>query len=219
MSRLGELLEVLHGAHERMQTLRAELRDWMAPAASSELLVDFDDATPRLHWRGAGPWPRAQVGRRLLWWQRPERLRVELLEGGRLVRVAVRDGGGWWWWDCQAGVSEGIASDSAPPSLLDPPLLAPQRLIGPLRLEAAGDGECAGRRVLRARAWPRHSRLAADVRLELEFDAEHGTMLRRAVFEKERLAKLTEAVSISYDVPIERSRFEFSCEPGACQAR
>jgi hypothetical protein len=109
------------------------------------------------------------------------------------------------------GSSSGrMSEDLELPPLLRPLLLWPARLIGLLRLEYVGSGEHVGRRVLTATAQPREQPLLAkEVRFELAFDAEHGTLLRRAAYEDGRRFHLTEALSIRYNVPIDSDRFEF----------
>jgi hypothetical protein len=135
-----------------------------------------------------------------------------VLSGGSLERVGVRSEAKWWRWDRQEGASSGGPAGAARawiPSLLDPPLLTPVRLLGALRLKPAGVGERVGRLVLRADAMPRGTVSARKpLSFELEFDAEHGTMLRIASFEEYRPLQLTEAVAVSYDQPIEPERFQ-----------
>jgi hypothetical protein len=208
---LGLLLELLHDADARRQTLQAEFRGWAALPADKQLGVQFDDQAPgRLRWRGGSPWPRTVQDRRRLWLESPDRLRVELLRGGELVRVGLRVGPRWWRWDQQGGESAG-SLDQHPqlPPLLDPPQLSPARLIGWLRIEPTGVGERAGRRVLTAHGFPRAARPSSDVRFALEFDAEYGTLIRRARLHDGRCVQLTEAIEIRYDLPLDPSRFGF----------
>jgi hypothetical protein len=211
VSELGRLLECLHGAHDRVGTLQAEFRDWQSLPASSRVVADLGGESPRFRWRDGGPWVQAAQTRRRLWLEEPGRLRVELFVGESLTRVGIRIGGLWWRWDRAQGVIKGEPA-GAPrrriPPLLDPPLLAPARLLGLIRLEPAGVGERAGRRVLLARAKLRESqRTPEELSFELEFDAENGTMLRMAAFEQERCVQLTEALMVCYDAPIDAAQF------------
>lgn len=84
-------------------------------------------------------------------------------------------------------------------SLLAPPLLSPAGILGTLRGESAGIGSRAGGEVLRALARPRQN-IPSDRSLshELEFDSEHGTVLRRALFEGANCVPVTEALDVRY---------------------
>jgi hypothetical protein len=221
MSELGDLFELLDGAHERVSSIRMEFRDWALSPASDELVVDREDLLAgRLRWRGAGPWPRASQTRRRLWSMRPERLRVEVMRDGQLARLAVRAGREWWRWDREHGATsahmETIEGSRWLPPLLDPPLLTPARLIGSLRFEPVGDGLRAGRRVALTRARPREplSSRHHELSYEFEFDAEHGTVLRWALFKDGRSVQVTEALDVAYDVPIDPERFVFVSPDG-----
>jgi hypothetical protein len=212
MSALGTLVELLHNAHDRVHAFEAELLDRTSPSRSIELIVNpVAPPAGRFRWQGAGPWPHVLETRRRLWFERPDRLRIEISCGGVLLRIGVRNGAEWWRWDRENGVTEGNLTELWATPLLDPPLLSPARLMGWLRLEPSGVGERAGRRVLIARASPRALPLSgADQEFELEFDAEHGTMLRRATLEEGQLIRLAEALSVRYDAPVDPVRFEFA---------
>lgn len=214
MDQLGKILTVVHDAHDRVGTLAATYRDWVCPAPTNTLLVDRQDMTVgRVRWLGPGPFPRPIETRRSIWLCAPNRLRVERRRRiGALMVVAVRDGPDWWRWDAENGAVSGTsaAEVSDLPPMLDPPLLSPVRLLASLRLQPDGEGMRAGREVLRARAWPReraHKRNHLSV--ELEFDAEHGTVLRRAQFEGGRCHQVTEAVRIEYGCDIHPEQFVF----------
>lgn len=192
MTQLGQLLELLHNAHGELDTFQAEYRDWVRPRPSSELIVHRqapDDGHPRIHWRGAGPSPTSVGRTRRLWHKRPDCLRVEVHIDSRLVWLGVLNRARWWRWDATDGADTSEAPAGGPdgwwvPPLLAPPLLEPARLLASLRLTSAGCGMRAGRAVLRACAQHRRSAGSPHASAyELEFDAEHGTMLRHAVFE------------------------------------
>ncbi|MGH2904203.1 MAG: hypothetical protein ACRDK7_11570 [Solirubrobacteraceae bacterium] len=209
------LLELLHYAMGKVTTLDGEYRDWSQPAPSFSLaaeLVGDEDGGGRaatLHWRGAGPFPRPLETRRRIRLISPDRMRVEILHNGRLERLGLLDGGRWWRWDQMAGVDGGAAALANGrwmlPPLLDPPLLTPVRLLSWLYLSDMGTGQRAGRRVISARGEPRRRSPVPGSQLhyELEFDAEHGAMLRIAAFIDQRCVQLTEAVAIEYDCRIE----------------
>jgi bifunctional enzyme CysN/CysC len=220
MGDLAQLLELLYRAHERVSCLHAELYDWSHPAPSYELIVDGDGlAGGPARWQPPGPWPKESVSSRRLWFVPPERLRVEIMRNHALVRLGVRNGSAWWRWDDAAGAIAGEAAvEAAPglPPLLDPPLLSPARLIPALLLEPTGMGVRAGREVLLARACPRVQPRAGGgvLSYELEFDAEHGTILRRAAFKDGRCFAVTEALQIRYGGDIADERFVFAAPDG-----
>jgi adenylyl-sulfate kinase len=136
------------------------------------------------------------------------------MRGGQLVRLGVRTEREWWRWDPEQGASTGeLEPDDGLrrlPPLLDPPLLTPARLVGSWRFDPAGDGFRAGRTVVLAHARPREKPSSrGELSYEFEFDAEHGTVLRRSAFENGHCVQVHEAVEISYDCPIESERFVF----------
>ena len=214
MGGLGTLLEVLYSAHST--SLHVELRDLVYPAPDEGLVVKLDETgrTDQLRWSGAGPWPEPTLTSRELWFSPPGRLRVELRHGDVLVRFGVRDGMQWWRWDHQHGTTSGRVTEEAAharfPPFLAPPLLAPAQLIPMLGLEPLGLGRRAGRDVLIARAWLRQQpKDKEQMRYELEFDAEYGTMLRHEAFRGLSRIQLTEALAITYGCMIEPARFSF----------
>ncbi len=219
MHELAKLLELLYSAPEQVSSLQVEFREWSHPRPSYELIVSADelhDGRPR--WRGAGPWPRETLRIRRIWFVASGRLRVEILRNQTLERLGVRDGSDWWRWDEVDGAIAGEtgAIEGAPlPPLLDPPVLEPVRLIPALRFEPTGSGVRADRDVLLARAWPREpSRARGGLSYELEFDAEHGTMLRRAVSEDGQVFQVTEALQVRYGGEIDAERFVFVAPDG-----
>jgi len=193
------------------------------PRPTEELIVDRGEAggrPPAVRWRGAGPFPAAVSRTRRIWLRRPDRLRVEVHLGNRLVRLGVLRGGRWWRWDAFRGTdsSEVVEEERRAwgvPPLLDPPLLEPLRLLLALRLTAAGRTVRAGREVLCAHARPRGPVEPAGTAVhEFEFDAQHGTILRHAVIEQAGPVSVTEAVLVSYEAEIESERFVFVAPDG-----
>jgi hypothetical protein len=68
---------------------------------------------------------------------------------------------------------------------------------------------CSGRETIRALAFPRDSPpSAAEVTLELDIDAEHGTILRRAVRRGGEVIATMEAMKVVYDQPIDPRVFD-----------
>lgn len=217
--RLGTLLELLDGALDQVTTFEGEFRDWARPEPSLTMLVGRGPGagergdTANLRWRGGGPFPFAQQLMRHIWFRSPASLRVEMRRNHRLVRFGIRDGTRWWRWDEREGDSEGEVTGPAPvsplPPLLDPPVLTPARVLARTRLETHGVGVRAGRNVVLA-----HGRMrgltapSPGIRHELEFDAEHGIMLRAATFVNERCVESMEALSIEFDGALEPALFE-----------
>jgi hypothetical protein len=216
MAQLGDLLELLHDAHIRLTTFEIEYRDWRRQRPSNEVaLVDDGGGKPRLGWRGAGPWPAEIVTTRRVWLERPEHLRVEILEDEMLIRYGIRAGPQWWRWDAVLGTTSGSLAPegggiaSLPPLLL-PPVLATHELMANVRFEPSGRGERAGRQVLCARAQARRPpHLRGMLAYELEFDAEHGTLLRRAEFEDGELVWEREAREVQYGCQFDPQCFVF----------
>jgi hypothetical protein len=222
MSQLGGLLELIHDAHSRLSAFEAEYRDWFRPRPTLELRVErseLGEAHPR--WRGAGPFPKAITNTRRVWLTAPDRLRVEITRDNRLVKLGVLDGERWWRWDLDDGsISGGALPDqnawAPPPPLLTPPLIQPVRLLAVLRLEqVVRPGVLAGRRTVVAQAAPRPLPTAPRaLRYEIEFDAEHGTILRRTTLEEGQVVRVTEAKEVAYDRPVEPGRFVFKSPDG-----
>ena len=220
MSTIGDLLALLHDADRLVRTFEGEFSDWVHPPPSNVLIVNPENvAGEGLRWGGAGPFPRALQTRRHIWFEQPDRLRVEVVSGTELVRLGVRDRESWWRWDRVHGGDTGSVSivDGIPttPPLLNPPLLSPASLIPSLRFEPVGTGERLGRKVSLARARPRTAlRGTSDLSCEFEFDLQYGTVLRRAQFEDGRYVQVTEAIEARFGGPIDPGRFELDTSTG-----
>jgi adenylyl-sulfate kinase len=155
------------------------------------------------------------LGRRL-WLRSPDHLRVELLnEQENVIRLGVRDETHWWRWDLEHGITTGSALPNDPgvatlPPMLSAPLLDVRRLIAMMRFEPDGSGQRAGREVLRARAQPRRQPSSRGaLSYEFEFDAEHGSLLRRAEFEDGHCVWEREAREVLYGSPLNPECFVF----------
>lgn len=210
MSALGPLLELIYRAHEATSSFVAEYRDWGNPKPSYQLVIDPARAEPR--WDGAGPWPHESELTRRIWYAYPDRLRVEVSRRDELVRLGVRNEARWWRWNASDGAADGILTPDngvlTIPRLLDPTLLAPTRLLERLQLQPTGTAERAGRSVACAVARPRRTpNMPAGVSYELEFDAQHGTLLRRALLEDTIPVQISEVLDIRYNVNIDQDRF------------
>ena len=216
MGALGQLLELLHDAHASVRTFEIEYQDWGRPPPSNDVIVSYaDPGKPQVRWRGAGPWPKAALSTRRIWLQSPDLARVEIFTDQALVRLAVRNGSQWWRWDAEQGVIGGSALPDPRglptlPAMLAMPMLDVRRLITAMWLEPAGVGERAGRRVLCARGRPRvQPPTSGPLHYELEFDAEHGSLLRRAEFDDGRCVWERLAAEVLYGADIDRECFVF----------
>ena len=224
---LPHLLALLHSALEGVTTLEAEYRDWDRPPPSRSLAIESEvrrdgvAGPPKLRWRGAGPFPRPTENRRRLWLMAPDRLRVTIARDRQVVQLGVRDGVKWWRWSQFEGASRGDGNRTSNgrglPPLLDPPLLCPVRMLSRFRLADVAAARRAGRRVVTVSGVPRQRILPGPTtrRYELEFDAEHGTMLRMAVYDRDQCLHLTEAIGITYGLELDPDLFTW---PGRSEA-
>jgi adenylylsulfate kinase-like enzyme len=214
MSHLRQVLQVIHDAHEQVHSLEAEVRNWVRPQPSNELLVDPSPGGGALRWAGAGPWPQPEKSVSRIWRTDPDHIRVEREVDGMLVHVGVRAGTTWWRWRSDTGTTVGRVEPGpgAPglPPMLDPPMLTPARLISNLRFESVAIADRGDRKVLTARALSRAPEASSDSWYDLVFDAEHGTLLRIASFSNGACYRLSEVLRISYDPEISPQRFAFT---------
>jgi hypothetical protein len=221
MSALGQLLELLHDAHDGVSTFEVEYRDWGLTEPSNALSVTYSESgAPQVRWKGAGPLPGEAVSTRRIWMRPPDMIRVEILVDDKLLRLAVRNGAAWWRWDAEQGVSRGSALPNRRgvatlPSLLGAPMIDVRQLITSVRFEPVGVGERAGRSVVLARGLPRvPPPERGQVSYEFEFDAEHGSLMRRAEFEDGECLWERRAIEVLYDAEIGAGCFAFE-EPRA----
>jgi hypothetical protein len=208
-----ELLELVYRAHEGIEAFVAEYRECLHPRPSGDLTVGLNlkDGEPSLRWRDEGPFPRAAVVHRKIWLA-DACARIEIVRANRPACVAVRRAGRWWRWDEINGASNGTfgSGPAFVPPLLDPQVADPARLLATMRFEPAGIGRRAGRDVVCARAWARRNDASGVAReCELEFDAQHGTILRESLVQEGWPVLTVEAVAVQYDGRIDPDRFEF----------
>ncbi|MGH2870627.1 MAG: adenylyl-sulfate kinase [Solirubrobacteraceae bacterium] len=149
---------------------------------------------------------------RRIWLAADDRLKVEITHARQMTGLGLLNGTRWWRWTAAIGGDHGdlAATESrALPPVLDPPVLTPARLLGWLRLADVGAGQRAGRDVLTAVGWPRPRSPAATkrVRYELEFDAEHGTVVRMAAYDGAQPVQVTEATHLAYGCELDPSLF------------
>ena len=231
MSELGDLLELLHGARRRFETVRFEAREWRH-------LRRTQDAYARLL-RAAGhdpvqvplvaddapeDWEVEVRG----WHERPNLVREERGEAGRLT-VSVSDGERWWQalpeWATSSDEGDGWATGRAGEGLVG--IVDPSWLATGLDLEPAGRARCAGREAILVTATPRpgpfgaqHDALLAGAdRHELALDAERGVLLEAGSFLDGEPASLFQVVEIAFDESLDRGLFRYEPAAGEQVAR
>lgn len=213
-SGLRDLLALLHDADRLTETFVGEVQDWLSPRKSGVLVAGHDDRAGhrrRISPTGAGLFARDEHSLRRVWLKRPDLVRVELLQAGRLMRLGVRNGRTWSRWDHDLGYTSGDGSaDSPVPPLLDPMFLSPARLIGLFRFEAIAEDTRGGVRVVIAHATRRDAPPEGkDISYEFVVDARHGSILRSAAFDAGRCVRSTEVLTAQFDVAVDRDRFVF----------
>lgn len=225
VSDLGDLLELLHGARNRVSTLRGVVRTWQDVRVSGEAMARLTERGEVVTYAPSGP-PEQPTRERVarVWLAPPDRVREEW-QGADGERVGVKRGALWWSYDPVSGavsnerqpeVGSGIGEELV--RLLDP---AP--LIGLLDLPDLRRGRRAGRATVRARAIPRAGDFDAPLwrlgamgadELQLDVDAERGTLLRvESRFEHQPLA-ISEFAEVAFDEPLADELFVFTPAPG-----
>jgi hypothetical protein len=174
MGTLGDLLELLHGAHRRYRTARGVLRHWWSMSLSQKAREQWErqlrdaghshgTSYAMLVSTGEGP-PTEPPDRQeqvvRFWSEPPSRLReeAETLAPERHVRVTVRDGDRWWTyspeWGAMSNVGAGEEAErmSVGGGELMEALLDPAPWIPTLDFEPRDDTTLLGRRAIQVRA-------------------------------------------------------------------
>jgi outer membrane lipoprotein-sorting protein len=223
MSELGDLLEVVHGAHRSFTSVRLEAREWRH---NPRLQLAYGRAVERAggtSYAPAGEVPAETEVAVRAWFEQPNRVREERDEAGHGY-VAVADGTRWWQrlprWATTSAAGDGWASGQVGHALR--PLLEPWPLVAGLELAVEGAAEVAGRTAVVARAAPRpHPHggggellpYGAD-RHELAFDRERGVVLRTRAFLDEEPFSVVEVVEVAFDEPLDDAVFAFVPQAG-----
>jgi DNA invertase Pin-like site-specific DNA recombinase len=238
-SELGQLLELLYGAHGRFRTARGVLSHRYNPRLIGEAMereVERANSRPGGARRGlfvverAGEEPlepREQLLR--FWWEPPDRLREEVnYDVPDALSITVRDGGLWWVYSPQQGAVSNAVLDAEERRRhgtgggeMFVPLLEPSGFL--VALEFGEISRAEG--VLRVRARPRrdergemqgllrmHFRGADE--LELEVDAEVGIVRRQTVFFEGKEMSSTELTELVLDEALPEDTFVFVPPPG-----
>jgi adenylyl-sulfate kinase len=208
----SELLTLLYEAHRGVRAMTMEIRDWQRRDANYALIVQTGgDAGLRLRWLDGGPDAAPLVSERRLWFEAPDRVRVEVTHDGNLIRVAVRDGEAWWRWDPEEGEAVGSISETGGtlPPLLDSLQVDPARLLSSTWLDAIGTRQRASRDVVHVQGVPRFQHLPTGRRMEFDFDREHGTPLLVAAFDGEEPLSAAEVRHVVYGNEVDSEIFSF----------
>ena len=230
MSSVGDLLELMYGATDRVESVHAVLSERHRP----ELLkLAFQRFGERVQFaRGGGYFHVAAGGVaagkqadehrwRIELWAEPGRSRLER-SGPDVESVLVIDGEKWWSWAPPFGLRSheeqpGVEHHQAGLDRLDPSVF-----LSGYQLEPTGKTTIAGRAALRVRASTRpgdrtrpHDLQPGIEEAELLLDAEHGLILRKAEIVDGHEAAVTEVEEITYDLAIAADRFIFELPAGA----
>lgn len=239
LSELGEVLELMHGAHGRFRTLRATIREWRHLPRSDRaferevkesgataygvafLATGMDEAEEE----EARPEVSESILR--LWVEGRSRVREERESRGAHrpgPKLAIKDGGIWWTYDPEYGamsnvdepeVGSGVGQETEH-------LLDPSRLLSWADFTVLGRTTCAGREALRVLTRPRtHEHLwptpglplGADEH-ELLVDAERGILLRTATRMDGQDLQVVELLEVAFDETFPPETFTFVPPPG-----
>ena len=140
MSDVGDLLELLHGAADRWQTLQCTIRSWHDTELQGRAIERWQASVGRgagqamiLGTDGDEPRPRTYESNQRLWIVKPDLLREEGEHG-----TSVSRGDLWWHWSEHQGfMSNESDAELMGPKAADahPQHLAPAMLIPALRFE------------------------------------------------------------------------------------
>lgn len=219
MTRTVELLTLLDRAHEHTRSIVGRYRDWAKPPPPDEPPRIVVMGPKRLQWAEVRSAPVARASARSIWFVAPGLFRVDVRRDGVLVACGLRTGARWKYWNENDGLATGdMRTRGAPvPPLLRPPLLEPARFMAAFRLEVVGKATRAHREVVMVRAEQRRPSGTAG-HVELEFDSEHGTMLRAAIFTGDDCVQINEAITIAYDQGVPHGVFTLPTQPTPARA-
>jgi hypothetical protein len=211
MSERGRVLELLHTADVRWETLRAVGREWRRPEAHIRaFLRDRPEKLARLR-RERAPVPPEVEERWRLWMAHPDKVRAEFPTGDGDVVTAVIVGATWWSWSPNQGVRTNAGRENSSHGVgPGEPLVRPAAILPALDLEVRGATSAVGREAFVVKARPArvdedllHSNLhgigpGAD---EYEFlvDAERGVLLRAEARMEGHAFRILEMEEVAFD--------------------
>jgi hypothetical protein len=223
---LGELLELMHGARHRFRTVRAEVLERHHTERHMRAFERRTAERPGTSLVGfaagpaAAPLPEWSEHVTRLWWDRPDRLRLE-----RMDMVQVRVGERWWSVSETFGAAAGDVRSDVQMGIEHPPfpaLFDPAVLLPDLDLEVTGEARLLGRAVLEVRGLPRGEREdwseprvpgGADAHL-LTVDAALGVVLRLVSLIDGAPFAVTEVRAVAFDEALPDDTWVVEPPPG-----
>jgi hypothetical protein len=207
--RLGaELVDLIAGAPDRLQTLRGTIRDWtnfrLATESAGRTWDDDLTETGGSIWRVWFEFPTSVFDGV----ETPRRLRVERLRDGRLSHLAVRDGDRWWAWKNGELAASHDGGDPAALKDLWLHVVAPTWTFSQTVVES-GARTWVGRDAVEledpagTRFLGPHSDFARYL-----IDAERGVALRAEVFVGGASASVEEFLDLVFDEPLDPGLFD-----------
>jgi hypothetical protein len=225
MSELGDLLEVVHGAHRSFTRVRLEAREWRH---NPRLHAAYSRAVERSGGTAYGQLStdemplETEVSVRA-WFEQPNRVREERDDAGHHY-VAVADGTRWWQrlpgWATTSSEGDGWHSGQVGHTIR--PLLDPWPLFAELDIAVEGATQIAGRDALLVSAVARrHPHVGGSEPLahgadrhELAIDRERGVLLRTRSFLDGEPFSSVELLAVAFDEPLDDSVFAFEAAAG-----
>lgn len=233
-SELGQLLELIHGARYRFETVRATIRRWHHPQRSAEAFarhIEESEGTLFVGLEGTPTDSRPETEQAVceLWVDKPgRRVREEWQGRSGGFELGIRVGKRWWMYDRYTGaisneddLSHGSGVGQEFQHFFDP---AP--LLSALDLEPLGEERVAARAGVRARAIPRrwdeeqdptdlflHQLGIGADEWELVVDRERGVLLRSEARLGNASYDISEVIEIAFDEDFPDETFVF--EPPA----
>lgn len=223
MSALGDVLELLYGAHGRYESARLEAHERRNYRRQNEAYArvqreQMGRASVQLYGDGADVPEEGEMTLRI-WFRQPNRFREERVEDGR-EGLLLGDGSRFWMsspeWATVVQEGDGwVVSAQTPRMLLDPISLIPA-----LEVSLRGAVEVAGRAAVELTATARRSPSYAAPLLwgateyALAVDSERGVLLRLSAFLDGAPFSELEVTTIAFDEPLDDSLFRYDAPPG-----
>ena len=228
MSELGDLLELLHGADGRFETIASRWRCWRhVQRAHAAFVAEHAGSGSLVGAYAEGPPQPSEYEEEVhLWVAKPDRIREEH-DGDRAhATLAVQVGSTWWSYSPRMGAmtNDGDERQQHGVGQMFRPLLDPARVMGLFDIKITERGERAGRGVIGAVWRPRpatvhdrfalHQLSAGAEEQAVEVDAERGVLLRlEARFAGEPMA-ICEALDVTFDAELDPQLFRFVAPGG-----
>lgn len=230
MSDLGNLFELLHGAAQRLRSVRMVVQtreDTVAGAAARETLM-AQHARGRVYAIGtvdASDEPTTRMWETRFWVAKPDRVRYEERGGRHELELRIHRGDVWWRYDPLNGAFTN--QDNPKAARTQGGVGRFDEWLDPIELMAShdfvvlGSDTVAGRAVLTARATPTHRRrhefpawMPSGDALQIAIDTEFGVLLREHVSFQGQSVRRSQAVEVEFNWPIDPGVFVFDPPEG-----